>query len=93
MNHDMDIRKISGESTMYTVLTLRVDTDRCTEEVKEALASAGFTTGEYYFHMVMTPGAVYADYDEFRLAREKLPGNAKWVTQKLQRIREEMRNK
>jgi hypothetical protein len=43
--------------------------------------------------MVMTPGAVYADYDEFRLAREKLPGNAKWVTQKLQRIREEMRNK
>lgn len=92
MSEKIDIRKVSdNKATSYVVMTIRFNPDEYDKKTNENLKFAGFTNGPYFLHIVLTPGETYADYDEFRLAREKLPGNARWMVEKLQRIRDDMR--
>ena len=64
------------EATAYTVGVERLDPDADSE-----LEPAGYHSPQLLY-AVMTPGAVVADYDRHRLARN-LPGDAGWVVDAL----------
>ncbi|EMA57240.1 hypothetical protein [Halorubrum lipolyticum] len=69
-------RIADGEVTAYTVGVERLEPDADSE-----LEPAGYHSPQLLY-AVMTPGAVVADYDVHRLARN-LPGDAGWVVDEL----------
>lgn len=72
-------RIADGTATAYTVGVERLDPDDDPE-----LEPAGHHSPQLLY-AVMTPGAVVADYDIHRLARN-LPGNADWVVDELREL-------
>lgn len=77
------VARISDDAgTAYTAIVETVD-----PEDEPAVEPAGFHS-ETTLYTVATAGAVYSDYDPHRLAREKLPGNARWVVDALRDVEE-----
>lgn len=72
-------RIADGTATAYTVGVERLVPDDDPE-----LEPAGYHSPQLLY-AVMTPGAVVADYDVHRLARE-LPGDAGWAVDQLRAL-------
>lgn len=81
------IRRVSANSTGYTVIATLVEAQ--TDAEQEALTTAGF--GETtILYAVLGPSTHLLDYDKYRLVRS-LPGDADWLLDELHAVEDDLR--